>query len=71
LKALYQELVVGAIKPVPAGLLTESQTSQTADGAKLIFERIQSSHSDYKVLKQIFRMASHSKMLSVYKRHDP
>lgn len=55
---------------MPADLLTESQTSASGE-PKLIFERVMSSHSDYKVLKQVFRMTAHAKMLSVYKRHDP
>ena len=62
------------MKPIPPDLLTESQHSQSAASNgenRLIFERILSQHQDYRVLKQIFRMASHSKMLSVYKRHDP
>lgn len=71
LKALYQELVLSAIKPVPSELLTESLNSANDDNNRPIFERVVNSHSEYKILKQMFRMVSHSKMLSVYKRHDP
>ena len=44
--------------------------SSTAEN-RLVFERILNTHADYRVLKQVFRMTAHSKLLSVYKRHDP
>ena len=57
--------------PTPQDLMTESHNSQsTKDGDKIIFERITSEYQDFRILKQMFR-AQNSKLLSVYKKHDP